>query len=152
MNWFEEEKEAMAYLQKDATPLPLHADNGFFELDSDFRPQELMSLGSSRSGNFFSNRVQAASYGLALSVLLQLRHAPGATVYKSGAYVIVVAPISKTQRELVDVYARQVNDTDEPEFALSGCFDTVEQAEAAIESVGRNRISTAFKTLMVFNG
>lgn len=151
MNWFEEEKEAMVYLEKEATPLPQYADNGYFELDSDFRPQEIMSLGSSRTGNFFSNRVQASAYGLALSVMMQLRHAPGATVYKQGAYIITVSPISSTQRELADVYARQVRQ-DEPEFAISGCFDTVEQAEAAIESIGYRRIAAAFKTLMCFNG
>lgn len=149
MNWFEEEKEAMAYLEKEATPLPQHADNGFFELDSDFRPQEIMSLGSSRTGNFFSNRVQASAYGLALSVFMQLRHAPGAVAYRPGTYVIVVDPISKTQRDAVDVYARQISG--ETEFALSGCFDTVEQAEAAIAAIGWRRIAAAYKTLMCYN-
>jgi hypothetical protein len=140
-NWAEDEVTVAVALAQKATILPAHPDNSFYELDSDFRPQELMSLGSSRSGNFFSNRVQAAAYGIAISTMLRLRRLPGAVAWYPGSFMI----FCEFQKDGCDVFVTQV---DEPVFGISGYFDTMEQAEAAIETIGRRQILLAHKTLM----
>lgn len=140
-NWAEDDVSVAIALAQKATILPSHPENSYYELDSDFRPQELMSLGSSRSGNFFSNRVQAAAYGIALSTMLRLRRLPGAIAWRPGAFLI----FCEFQEDHSDVFVMQV---EEPVFGLSGYFDTLEQAEAAIETIGRRQILLTHKTLM----
>lgn len=135
--WLEEEEFARRLSRDDVTPLPATADDSCYELDSDFRPQVLMSVGSARSGNFFSSRTQAAMYGQALGTLLKLRRASGAIAYRPGCAIVVV--------ENGEVFARE---TDGPEFAVSGYFDSLDLAESAIDTVGRSQIALAVKTLM----
>lgn len=135
--WLEEDEFARRLLRDDVTPLPVSADDSCYELDSDFRPQVLMSVGSARSGNFFSSRTQAAVYGQSLATLLKLRRVPGVIAYRPGAAIIVL--------EDGEVFARE---TDGPEFSVSGYFDSLDLAESAIDTIGRAQIALAVKTLM----
>lgn len=149
-SWLEEELSILqmydSHTKCGDIVLPQHPDDKMYELGSDFRPTQLTNMNAARSGNFFSNRVQAAVYGQALAVMMKLRHLRGNIIYAPGCWIVSV----DFTQEKPEAYALQVN-TDEGEcpFAISGYFDSMESAEAAIDTIGCSNIVSAYRTLMV---
>lgn len=145
-SWIEEELNLLQLYQDQTLSgdilLPQHAVENVYELDSDFRPQELQSLSSSRSGNFFSSRVQAAMYGQALAIMLKLRHAPGNVIFSPGVYVVTFDTV---EGERTEVFAQETLD---PVFSISGYFISNDYAESAIQTIGMKQLIIAYRTLM----
>lgn len=152
-SWIENELNMLTLYQQQTqcgdVLLPQFPDDNMQELDSSLRPQVLMSTNAAGTGNYFSNRVQAAMYGQAISVMLRLRHAPGNIKYQPGAFAIMVefnyVNHDGSEGGDCDVFAQEV---DSPLFAISGYFLEMEQAEAAIQTIGIKHIAMAHKTLM----
>ncbi|WP_323016410.1 hypothetical protein [Castellaniella sp.] len=93
-------------------------------------------------GNVFPNRDTASAHAEAISTMLTLRHQPG-----------TVSPVSDKSQYLIDLdgdliarvksYCR----ADLKFTRLSPCFDTEEQAQVALDTLGADRVKRMFETL-----